>query len=135
MSASWLALALVQTTPASAQQFNLECTGTQQVIEQELLSNETTPFKRTFRVDLQKKKICADSCPDIADLFSVTDEAIILEESVTEPAPGQAMKINQINRKNGAYSMLYSKRGSMLNVKAVCEVRKFTGLPEIKTLF
>lgn len=119
MRALVLALTLVATPAAAADQFDLVCTG------------DDEPWH--YRVDLAKGEWCAGKCETVFRLASVTSGTIVLRSEKPEFRGGDAVE-NSINRASGEWYYYRSlpKIGFSKTVKGKCELAPFTPMPSRK---
>lgn len=124
---------------AASAAFNLVCTGT---ITTDSLSKRgaTEPYKYTYRIDLDKKKFCEESCVAIRDIYEVQPGFLKLSapENV-DTIDEKRFSDSTIDRQSGHQSTLMSsgRRANILIMKwdGECEKIPFTGFPVIKGKF
>lgn len=120
MRAFVLALCLVATPAAAADQFDLVCTA--------------PDTSERYRIDLPRGEWCFGKCERVMKLAEVTSGMItLIDEKPTQPSNVTAY--NRINRATGAWEWYnYSPRLSshIMDIKGHCEAAPFTGLPKPK---
>lgn len=112
--------------------FNLVCTGTYQHVPVASLPMPPpaggTPFTIIYRVDLESRRYCADTCTTTEALASVTDTMITFR---LYPLGNEASgDVSSVNRETGMYtSVLIIGSGAIVS-QGTCERAPFTGFPQ-----
>lgn len=126
------ALALLWAAAATPQQFNLECTGTTDVI---FVGGQTAkPYQRTLRIDLSAKQWCAGDCAAVEPIASIQPGQIILRD-VTRDTPREYWRETEsVDRVSGYHSSrasdhpIASGRGGRSSFSSgSCKLAPFTG--------
>lgn len=123
---SALFAALFASSPVSAetaQQFDLICQGE----SQRSPGAKPEAVTRHYRIDLQAKRWCWESCERANEIESVTADRITFYQS----PEGEPMKHAYISRTDGSYSRVSLGR-TFTHDKGTCEVAPFSGLPKPK---
>jgi len=139
IAASAVATLPMASPAASANAFNLNCSGSLRTLMPYLLKDETEPYSKTYRIDLDAKKWCDGECKAQFDIAEVTPLAIILQDkNIDTPREHQKVRA-QISRETGA-EYIYANSGvGRMRMTMVwdgrCEKAAFSGFPRFETKF
>lgn len=114
------AIAVVASPAMAADQFDLVCTAKQ----------EST----RFRVDLQRKEFCFDTCERVMPIAEITSGMLTFRKTDPSP-PDNARSYNRVNRSTGEWEWYsYTPRVSrhVQDIKGACESAEFSGFPAAK---
>ncbi|MFL6727196.1 MAG: hypothetical protein ACJ8FS_11880 [Sphingomicrobium sp.] len=121
---------------ASALTFNLVCVGnedhdakmTQLLPPGRQMQSATIPFRETYRINLEQRRWCRDTCARTEALVSVTRSDIIIEDNRS----GE-MRFSTVGRETGKYSSsFYLPNFVKVFQYGSCKREPFTGFPRQK---
>ncbi|SHL96655.1 hypothetical protein SAMN05518668_104362 [Sphingobium sp. YR657] len=117
MRAIILILAMASVPAQAADQFDLVCTSEKATVR--------------YRVDLQKKEVCSDSCESIWRMGDSTAGELFLIDQ--KPAySGDLEEQSVVNRQSGAWRYNSRLRGKLFSRDGHCEPAPFSGFPAAK---
>lgn len=122
------ALTMASATPAlAASQYDLVCKGT----EQRKTGVAPTPWKETFRIDLDQKRWCRGACRSAGPIAQITpDEITIMDTRAPGTGPSDAML--SFSRTSGAVREYVEAgwSGSSFDIaKGTCVRDLYSGMP------
>lgn len=134
------ALALSSPAQATADQFDLLCSGT--IESNSAAGQKVEPFERHYRFDLSHGKYCEDRCRAIFDVVKVQPGSIIiLADRVDTPSENSFLDLF-IDRETGEYvgnsATIFRGRPEMaLTIKwrGTCKSMPFSGFIQLPTKF
>lgn len=121
----------------AADQFNLDCSGTEETFNAlEIPPLTTKPYREVFRVDLAKGRYCADDCQGTGEIFEITETRI----EFSEPADSDRVRGTHffyVSRVTGELTNYSRPARSPIafTVKAECKVTPFSGFPPVERKF
>ena len=121
-----LALALVATQAAAADQFDLICTGKHWRIPAGL----DRPIVVRYRLDLPANKWCKGDCTSTEPFAKVRDDMIDFVD-LPEKFPGDDRQSDWVNRLNGMWMESEFRAGGAVYSRSEgrCEIADFSGFP------
>jgi hypothetical protein len=124
MRALVLALTMIATPAAAADQFDLVCEGKVGALS----------FSARYRVNLATREWCEDSCERTRGISAVTARTIVLYNKLKASDLDSEARIS-INRETGEWSDYYSSPDQGWDEIGKCEVAPFSGFPVVKRKF
>lgn len=131
--AVWLGLG-GSAAPSDEAHFDLFCTGKTE--SQDAMGEmNRSEYRTRLRMDLAKKRYCADDCTLIGAIKEVTDDVITIQRTNEDKDPRLPTSKFIIVRSNGALEMsTFPRRGGVefQNTTATCEKVDYSGIPDQK---
>jgi hypothetical protein len=122
-------LLLLAGTPAiAADQFDLACEGKKWTQR----GTEGVDDRFRLRIDLAAKKWCEGDCKTVQNVFSVSDDKLVLTDDSTLNTRLEAFRLITVERKTGVFIHHYTQQRpeeQLLYIDAGCKTEAFTPFP------
>lgn len=107
--------------------FNMICTGSLRTgpVGMALPEEAGEPFTVEYRIDVDARRWCADTCTASEDLASVTDGVIVLRERYDEDGSNVIM----LNPRSGRFTDTLIEGNNATLRSGTCEAAEFSGFP------
>jgi hypothetical protein len=118
---------------AASQQFDLKCTGTQNLHNAGVKTNG--PLTRVLHVDLDRREYCQDACTEIKKIQDINSLEITFEDVNNRGgALDTFISSEKVNRQTGDYErvLIDISRFQTGSARATCEPAPFTPFPTTK---
>ena len=129
-------LAMLLATPALAQSFNLECSGT--LKRKSDFLDDQMPYHSTYRLNLDKGQWCEDACDLLYDIIEVQPTRIVLRKG--DIPEGTVLEF--VDRRTGEHYMSQTVTSRLRGAAKInliwdgtCQKADFSGFPVFETKF
>ncbi|GAA0760589.1 hypothetical protein FHS52_001081 [Erythromicrobium ramosum] len=133
--------ALAAPANAASEQFNLLCTGT--MTETSTFSpDKASQYQKEFRIDLASGRWCEGECKRPSNFATVEADRLVFIDHEDETKTLDSRSLEMVDRttgKHSSYVMVIAYGRQKLTSSSVsegdCEIRPFSGFPEVVTKF
>lgn len=133
-----LAALAILAAAAPAQQFDLVCRGTVEVVR--LGGVDRSPYSRTLRIDLGTRQWCADACAAVDPIARIEPGRIVLRDEKRDTPREYWVERESVDRMTGEHSSMAGNDPLGRNPRTAfsaghCEKVTFSGFVTGKTRF